>query len=370
MSVRARLTAPPAGDPFARVAGMSVLLRQLLSLQDAGVGEVDVEGLAAGQLPEDPRLTLRVSAVPSGLPENGDTAVLRARLGLIWHRLLPRRLLRAGYRGDIEAAALEKDEFVVAASDEAGCRRAEDLLLQALLKATDGLISRSINRRISLRVTRLLLDTSLTPNQMTVIAALFGFAAILVVAVGGAAWLVPGALLLQVQSILDGCDGEISRLKYIRSRLGEWLDQVLDDVVNVGFFAAAGLALAAQGSVIALPLTIAGTALHLVYQAALYAALVTRGGGSGSVTSIRWWGQKDHDHHFASAPAGPLRRVKETIEAAMRRDFFTFLYLPAALLDLTEVALLWSAFIFILSGAGTGLQWLLGGGPEPAPRGS
>jgi CDP-L-myo-inositol myo-inositolphosphotransferase len=126
-------------------------------------------------------------------------------------------------------------------------RRAEELLLFSLIKPTDGFISRALNRRISLRITRAVIETALTPNQMTWIAAVFGAAAVAVVAAGGAGWLQAGALLLNVQSILDGCDGEISRLKYIRSRLGEWLDQVLDDLANVGFFAAAGWALYQAG---------------------------------------------------------------------------------------------------------------------------
>ncbi len=231
----------------------------------------------------DARLRLRVLAAPGP----GGEPILSARLGLVWQRMLPARLVRSGYAGDLEAAPLEPDEFVVVAADAASRRAAEDRLLQSLLKATDGLISRTINRRISLRVTRLLLDTSLTPNQMTLIAALFGVAAIGVVVRGGAAWLVPGAVLLQIQSILDGCDGEISRLKYIRSRLGEWLDQVLDDVVNLGYFAVAGWALYRAGSAIALPVLIVGVAAHLIYQISLYTALLTRGGGSGSVASIQ-----------------------------------------------------------------------------------
>lgn len=368
MTGRALLTSPPAGDPFTSVAGLSVLLRQLLSLQDAGIDQVAIEGLSPERFPVDPRLTL--SVVPASTEREAAGYVLTARLGLVWHRLLPRRLVKTGYRGDIEATLLESDEFIIAADTAESRARAEALLLQSLLKGTDGLISRTINRRISLRVTRFLLHTSLTPNQMTVIASGFGFAAILVVALGGVPWLVPGALLLQIQSILDGCDGEISRLKYIRSRLGEWLDQVLDDVVNVGFFVAAGLVLAADGSPIALPLTIAGTALHLTYQAALYIALITRGGGSGSVTSIRWRGQRDADHHTPRAPAGLVQRVKEVIEACMRRDFFTFLYLPAALLDLTIIALVWAGLVFIASGVGSAFQWLVWGGPTPAPRGS
>jgi hypothetical protein len=60
--------------------------------------------------------------------------------------------------------------------------------------------------------------------------------------------------------------------------------------------------------------------------------------------------------------------IKEMVEAAGRRDSFTFLYLPAALVNLTWVALTWCAVIFVASGVATGLQWLLRGGPEPAAR--
>lgn len=369
MTLRAILTAPPAGDASAHVAGLSILLRQLLSFQDAGIEEVEVEGIAETALPRDHRLSLRVisaSAEPRTRPE----AALIARIGLVWHRLLPKRLVRAGYRGDIEAATFESGEFVVAPVDARTRREAEDLLLASLIKATDGLISRAINRKVSLRVTRSLLETSLTPNQMTVIAGAFGFAAILAVAWGGAAWFVPGAVLLQAQSILDGCDGEISRLKYIRSRLGEWLDQVLDDLVNLGFFVATGWALHLAGWGPALTLTVVGTVLHLIYQVALYAALLVSGGGSGSVASIRWRGQKEHgetpfeDHQ----PRSLWMRTKETLEMAGRRDFFTFLYLPAALLGMMHLALAWCTGIFVLSGLASGVHWLIFGPPAPAGR--
>ena len=359
---QAVLAGPPAGDPAAQVAGLSVLLRQLLTLQDAGIEEVRV-ALPAGELPSDHRLTLRV--VPG--VEAGPDALLTARIGLVWHRLLPKRLVAAGYTGDIERAPLQPDEFVLPVATAADRKRAEDLLFRALLKATDGIISRRINRPISLRVTRALINTSLTPNQMTLIAALFGFAGIGVVGWGGIPWLLPGAVLLNLQSILDGCDGEISRLKYIRSRLGEWLDQVLDDVVNVGFFAVVGWVVWQSGSTIALWLTIIGTVLHLIYQVALYVALVTRGGGSGSITSIQWWGQKAPTQSPTVAPArpaGPARLIKETVEMAGRRDFFTFLYIPAILLGVPLVALGWCAIIFSVSGLTTGLQWVVGGGPR------
>jgi phosphatidylglycerophosphate synthase len=366
MTLRATLTTPTAGDPFMRVAGISVLLRQILSLQDAGVHEVVVQGIEQRLLPVDARITTHVRALQDG--ESLPDAALTARLGLVWHRALPRRLVTRGVRGSIETAPHEPDEFVIAVHDHGSAERAEAALLGALLKNTDGFISRTLNRPISLQITRLLLNTGLTPNQMTFIAALFGFAAIGVVLAYGVAWLLPGAVLLQIQSILDGCDGEISRLKYIRSRLGEWLDQVLDDVVNLGFFTAASWVLWREGSIVALIIGLVGLSTHLLYQISLYTALVTRGGGSGSVNSIQW---------RSTAPvSGPVRSdrtpfmvLKETVEMAGRRDFFTFFYIPAILVGLPELALAWCAIIFAVSGLAITYEWLAYGGPSPAPRG-
>ncbi len=353
---RAVLTWPAAGDPGAVVAGLPVLLRQLLSLQEAGIAEVWLDGAPEGAVPVDPRLTLRVR---SGSPP-ADLAVLRARAGLAWHPEVPRRLAQRGESADLERAALEPGEFVIAAGDAAGRREAERRLSASLLKPSDGIVSRLLNRRLSLAVTRLLVSTRLTPNGMTLVATAFGLAAITAVLAGGRPWFLAGAVLLNLQSVLDGCDGELSRLKYLRSRLGEWLDQVADDVINLGYFVAVGVGLHRAGSTAAAWITGIGAASHLVYQAALYTALLTRGGGSGSVTSVRWWGQQ------TGRETGGRRRLARVLDSAGRRDFFVFLYLPAALAGLDLVALAWSGVIFLVSGVTTAAQWLLAGGPEPA----
>ena len=366
MTLRAVLTGPACGDPHARVAGLTVLERQLFSLQDAGIAEVTV-ALPRRELSLSPRLEIRVRSSDEADPATA-SADLTGRLGLVTHRSLPARLVRADYRGDLEAAPLLEGEFVVPATDAHARERAETLLLNSLIKPTDGLVARALNRPVSLRVTRALLDSSLTPNQMTLIAAGFGFAAVAVVALGGAPWLFPGALLLHVQSVLDGCDGEISRLKYIRSRAGEWMDQLFDDFINVGFFAAAGIALYGAGLGWALGVTLIGVVLHVVYQVALYTALLTKGGGSGSVTSVRWWGQKDWAAEAAPPARTPFTVVRDAVEIGSRRDFFCFLWIPATAVGLGGIALVWIALIFAVSGSYTSLCWLLAGGPSPAIR--
>jgi phosphatidylglycerophosphate synthase len=367
MITRAVLRGEPAGDPAAHVAGLPVLLRQLLSLQAAGVRVVAVQ--EPESLPADPRLNLRFEQLPAGTdPRSGAGAepALLARPGLVWHPNLPPRLIRSGTTVDLEKAPLLEGEFVAPTATPAERDAAERLLLGTLCKPTDGVISRSLNRRVSLWVSRSLLETAVTPNQMTLLAAAFGFSGIAAVLAFGPAGLFPGALLVQAQSILDGCDGEISRLKYLHSRSGEWLDQVLDDVVNLGFFAAAGWTLYRQGSSCAGWLTLTGVCAHLVYQTSLYAALLTRGGGSGSVASILWWGQTRPGRTEAPRAANLRHRLKVFFELAGRRDVFTFLYVPATLAGATILALAWAAVVFTASGVTTGLQWLVAGGPERA----
>jgi CDP-L-myo-inositol myo-inositolphosphotransferase len=45
---------------------------------------------------------------------------------------------------------------------------------------------------------------------------------------GGYFFLVVGGVLAQFASIVDGCDGEVARLKYQSSDVGGWYDAVLD----------------------------------------------------------------------------------------------------------------------------------------------
>ena len=95
-------------------------------------------------------------------------------------------------------------------------------------KTNDGPISTYLNRRISKWITSKLVYYPITPNQISVITFLITVIASLIIVKQGYFFLVLGALLAQLSSILDGCDGEIARLKLLGSKYGGWFDQVLD----------------------------------------------------------------------------------------------------------------------------------------------
>ncbi|RMD78705.1 MAG: di-myo-inositol-1,3'-phosphate-1'-phosphate synthase [Gammaproteobacteria bacterium] len=125
--------------------------------------------------------------------------------------------------------AIGDEAWWVDVDDEAAFRRAEALLLERLrAKANDGPVSRWLNRPLSIRLTRRLAAWPLTPNQLSVAVFLLSVLAAWLLARPGYAALAAGGLLAQAASVLDGCDGELARLRHQRSDFGGWLDAVLD----------------------------------------------------------------------------------------------------------------------------------------------
>lgn len=139
------------------------------------------------------------------------------------------------------AGALIDGAGWVRVSNRADLRNAERWLLRGLIKDAEGFMSRHFERKISLAVTRRLVRTDITPNQMTAVSVAIGLLGALFFLSSIPAYQLTGALLFLLHSILDGCDGEIARLKYLESRLGGILDFWGDNVVHSAVFVCIGL---------------------------------------------------------------------------------------------------------------------------------
>lgn len=111
-------------------------------------------------------------------------------------------------------------------------------------KPTDGIIGRTVNRRISGPMTRQLLRTGITPDLATVLAFATTLVAAGLIATGEAWVMVAGGLGVLLGSALDGVDGELARVSGRASRRGATLDTLLDRyadlAVVLGLIAGAG----------------------------------------------------------------------------------------------------------------------------------
>lgn len=94
-------------------------------------------------------------------------------------------------------------------------------------------------REISLRITRILATTKVTPNQLTYLMTLAGVLAAPALLVPGVWGAVLGVVMVQLYLLLDCVDGELARWKQQFSLSGVYLDRVgaylCDAAVLVGF---------------------------------------------------------------------------------------------------------------------------------------
>ena len=119
--------------------------------------------------------------------------------------------------------------FWIDVDDREALERAENALIERMGgKAADGPVSRLLNRPLSIRLSRYLARTPVTPNQISVFSFILSIAGAWLFTRQGYLPLAAGAILAQTASVVDGCDGEVARLKFLESDYGGWFDAVLD----------------------------------------------------------------------------------------------------------------------------------------------
>lgn len=225
---------------------------------------------------------------------------------------------------------------------------AERFLLAQLVKKADGIISRNINRKISLTFTRQLMRTRVTPNQITVVVLLVGIlSGPAIVFLGGYWGLVVGGLLYYSSSVLDGCDGELSRLRFQGSPLGAWLDTVVDDTVGLSYILGLYWCLAGREALWGAVGVVALCCYFLTLIPRYYMLAVFQGDG-------------DYQKLSAAKPraenAGVVARTVWLLEDTVCRiDFITFAAPTTALLHCPELF----AGLFMLGTIGTATDSLV-----------
>jgi phosphatidylglycerophosphate synthase len=284
--VKTALILSPTAASFWRVAGLPVIQRTVLAALRSGFDRIVViGGVYADQL----RVLLQADArtraveVSSELPELAESSVAvipsdclltpatlqrldtvnldgrpvlftaAARTGLavcrpamlagidagtltnssaeaLWAAFRARGAQQVGLDGAMLAPIT--DERSVATAEAALCAR-----LRADSAASDGPLAHWIDRRISLRISRWLVrHTQLRPNHLTIIGTSVGLTAAGLLGMGTYWAGIAGTLLFLCATIIDGCDGEVARLRFQESSFGQKFDVITDNVVHVAIF--------------------------------------------------------------------------------------------------------------------------------------
>jgi phosphatidylglycerophosphate synthase len=223
---------------------------------------------------------------------------------------------------------------------------AEQKLDRWLVKPTDGIFAR-LNRRVSIPISRQLIKFPITPNMVSLFTLGVSFIAGLFFAFGGYRNMLVGAILSLFASILDGCDGEVARLKLQESDFGCWLETICDYLYYLFIFAGMTIGLVRSS----------GTKSYFVWGGLLI---------FGAVVSFLVTGLQRHrltagrpeqlltiwQTQAASRRSNPFLYIGRHTEFIIRRCFLPYAILFFALFNITQVA-------FILSAVGANIVWLI-----------
>ena len=224
------------------------------------------------------------------------------------------------------------------------CEAAERKLDRWLVKPTDGFYAR-LNRRISIPISRQLIKLPITANMVSIFTLGVGIASAAFFAYGGYWSTLLGAFLCLFASIMDGCDGEVARLKLQESDFGCWLETICDYAFYLLLLV--GMTIGQwRGSGSRASLVYGGLLLFGALASFLALGWERRRLASGRPDQLLkiWQG------HAESRPSNPFLYFGRRLEFIVRRCFFPYALLVFALFNLMSVA-------FVLSVIGANLVW-------------
>ena len=223
---------------------------------------------------------------------------------------------------------------------------AEKKLESWLVKPTDGIFAR-MNRKVSIPISRQLIKFPITPNMVSLFTLGVSFASGLYFGLGGYWNALIGAVLSVWASILDGCDGEVARLKLQASDFGCWLDTICDYLYYIFIFV--GMTVGLVRSTGKTSYLTWGGMLLLGAIAMFVLASIGRKRLSGQRPEqyLAVWQKKAE-----SQMSNPLAYIGRHLEFIIRRCFLPYALLAFALLNLTWIPI-------CVGAVGATLAWII-----------
>lgn len=173
---------------------------------------------------------------------------------------------------------------------------AEGVLVANLASATqasDGLMARLVDRRVSRRLSPPLARRRVPPNAITLFSMSIGLLGGWLLAQVGY-WLhLAGAMLFLTAVVLDGVDGEVARLTIRESDFGHYLDIITDNLVHAAIFTGIALGLYRESGYVGHLYALAALLLGFVLSALVVYQVVEKRDRSRepwNPVAVRWIG--------------------------------------------------------------------------------
>lgn len=216
----------------------------------------------------------------------------------------------------------------------AGARAAKKMLFSQVTKTTSGPISRHLNARLSIPISKILIGTGLSPHIITVLFVMttgLGAAYLLTMPENYNAMVAAG-ILWQMAAVLDRCDGEIARVKLCESKFGAWFDTITDNIAYITAYTCTliGTYQIYPSALIVLFGISAILAMFITLAVMFRYAIKT---GSGSLQHYL----RDFVNDLPEAAKGWFFRFMDRYAFLAKRDSFSFILFLAALTGRIEI---------------------------------
>jgi phosphatidylglycerophosphate synthase len=173
-----------------------------------------------------------------------------------------------------------------------------------------------LSRRVSIRITWLLLHTGTTANQVTLLSLVLTLAGAVLLAMPSAAVALCGALALVVHYFLDKVDGEIARFRGVYSLDGVFMDELSHTFAYAGIFAGLGLHLAARAHTTAEVVAVLATGMV----GALAMVMIRQNKSMGALLYAQYGLEQPQILPAANAPELPPLLSREAVRMSRRGE--------------------------------------------------
>jgi len=241
-----------AGIGSLEIAGMTVLDRLVATCHRTGCDPIFIVSDDKPVLSRADALGIQTKIVPAR-PELAEPALLITQGALVETRDLDQviehnaQLVSSnGERlpigmSDSGSATVVAKGIALPVNDTLSARAVERALWKSLTSSADGIVDRFFNRPVGRALSKILVHTSISPNQVSIVSILIGAASGWFFATGQ---FLLGAIILQISAIIDCVDGDLARALFKQSLTGKWLDLVGDQIVHLAVFLGIGIGVA------------------------------------------------------------------------------------------------------------------------------
>ena len=236
----------------------------------------------------------------------------------------------------------DKRAYVHTIESAADVRRGKQLIFSIVTKPTSGWVSRNLNSKLSIPLSKVLSEFPITPNMITVLTTFVGISCLPFLMRGDYFGTFMGGLCFQLASALDRSDGEIARSKFLASEMGEWIDTIGDNLTYILFLI--GLTLGTKertGEDYILWVGIGLIVLAVGVLTIMYSYLL-KNTKSGSLVAV----YKDMESKFEGKEKPLVYKLLDKIRFMGKRDFYSMLVFVLCAFNLLEFTF-WAAIITV-----------------------